>query len=229
MTGEEFLQAAANGDAEAVRRYLADGGDVDVRNERGMTALMLAAWRGHEDVAREVLKHSPDLSPRATDGWRALTYAAANTYERPDGARTDVLGILIAAGDRPEPGETDWKGLHYAAEWGHPQNLRLLLDRGMDPNVRDDEGRTALMRAARKSKADCVRVLLEHGADPNLSDPDGETALMYAAGKANLDQVEALLETGADASARNPSKQTALDIARVAKKRKVAKLLEGWE
>jgi len=57
--------------------------------------------------------------------------------------------------------------LHRAAERGHLDVVKLLLEHGADPNVQDDEGETPLHHAAAwRDNVDIVRLLLEHGADP---------------------------------------------------------------
>jgi ankyrin repeat protein len=52
---------------------------------------------------------------------------------------------------------------------------------GADVNVKDDNGWTALMRAADKRHKDIVKLLLEKGTDINVKDGNGWTALMRAA------------------------------------------------
>ena len=45
--------------------------------------------------------------------------------------------------------------------------VRLLLDRGADPNVRcEGDSATPLHFAAEKEAVDMIRLLVEHGADP---------------------------------------------------------------
>ena len=71
---------------------------------------------------------------------------------------------------------------------------RLVLDCGLDPNVKDDDDNTPLHYAARGGHPDVVKLLLEHGADPNAKGVDGETPLRYAARGGHPDIVKLLLE-----------------------------------
>ncbi len=58
--------------------------------------------------------------------------------------------------------------------------VRLHIDRGDDPNGRDDKGLTPLMIAASRNKADICRLLLASKANPRLLDPLGRDALAIA-------------------------------------------------
>lgn len=54
---------------------------------------------------------------------------------------------------------------------------------GADVNYQNGDGRSALMRAAKRDRKDVVQVLIDNGADVNLTDNKGKTALMAAAKK----------------------------------------------
>ena len=61
--------------------------------------------------------------------------------------------------------------------------LKLLAESGADPNQRDQDGYTPLMRLGNglaQGTAMAARHLLDAGADPNLVAPDGYTALRHA-------------------------------------------------
>jgi ankyrin repeat protein len=81
--------------------------------------------------------------------------------------------------------------------------MKLLLDGGADPNLRNDAGASALMWAA--GDLEKVRLLVEHGADVNAKSDAGRTPLLIAAGRfGNAAVVKLLLDHGADASAKSP-------------------------
>lgn len=64
--------------------------------------------------------------------------------------------------------------LHWAIR--HPLAVRLLLEAGLDPNVRDANGRTALFETG---NVEVVKLLLAHGADPLAMDDLGATAASH--------------------------------------------------
>jgi len=77
----------------------------------------------------------------------------------------DVSALAVAAG-------IGWvEGITF--EWSEKDNLeavRMCLDAGIDPNVADDEGRTALHGAAHKGRNEVVKLLVEHGAKLDARD-----------------------------------------------------------
>jgi uncharacterized protein len=76
--------------------------------------------------------------------------------------------------------------------------LRSLLQRGMDPNTRDEKGQVGLYLALRGSAFTAADALLQHSdLDVNASNAAGETPLMMAALRGNIDWANRLLERGA--------------------------------
>ena len=75
-------------------------------------------------------------------------------------------------------GEID--ALVTAAYVGHFDVVSSLIERGVDPNVTDENSNTALILATSESYEDIVRFLLDNGADVNSKDGDGDTALDIA-------------------------------------------------
>jgi ankyrin repeat protein len=57
--------------------------------------------------------------------------------------------------------------LMLAAYHDHPATVRVLLERGADPDRINDRGQTALGAAVFRRSEQSVRLLLDHGADPH--------------------------------------------------------------
>jgi ankyrin repeat protein len=68
--------------------------------------------------------------------------------------------------------------LMYAVLYSDAANVRLLLDQGADPNVRNNAGATALMWVG--SDVEKARLLIDRGADVNARSDDGRTPLLIA-------------------------------------------------
>lgn len=222
MTPEDYLKAAFNGDLDSVRRYVEAGEDINVTNKAGMSALMLAIWQdGHRNIVDYLLERNMDLTIRQqSSDWRALTFAAVNNHP-------EILQQLFQHGDTLDEDAGDWKALHFAVQYRSIGTVPILIAHGADVNYRDEEGRTALMRAAKNSDTAMMDILLEGGADVNLADDAGMTALMYAAQKANIENVHKLIERGADIDARNRAGESARDIAQGKKRPKIVAAIES--
>ncbi|HIM17462.1 MAG TPA: ankyrin repeat domain-containing protein, partial [Dehalococcoidia bacterium] len=73
--------------------------------------------------------------------------------------------------------------IHVAAAAGDLAAIRAELDKGVDVNAKDNEGRTPLHYAAKYATKQVVELLIPNGADVNAKDEDGWTPLHFAATK----------------------------------------------
>jgi hypothetical protein len=127
-----------------------------------------------------------------------------------------------------------------AAENGQVEIVQLLLKKNADPNLEDQTGWTALMKAVYQGSSGCVealaarsrqevnrallvaaltghkeiaRILIDNGAEVDSRADDGRTPLMLAAGKGDNDFVSFLLKAGADPTLTDKSGATATSLA----------------
>ena len=63
----------------------------------------------------------------------------------------------------------------FMASKGDAEGIQEMLDAGVDPNLADYDGRTALHLAASDGRVNVVKLLLERKADPNPIDRHGNT------------------------------------------------------
>ena len=84
-----------------------------------------------------------------------------------------ALKSLVASGKVSINGEGDRTPLHEAAECGHLEMVRYLVEEaGADPWVQNAQGITPLSIAARYGRLEVVRYLIEErGMDPTEADP----------------------------------------------------------
>lgn len=71
------------------------------------------------------------------------------------------------------------------AQSDEPHHVRAALALGRSPDLRDQQGRSALLRACQASAWACVTLLLDAGANPNQADPTGHTPLLELAGQSD--------------------------------------------
>ena len=65
-------------------------------------------------------------------------------------------------------------------------------------DIRNENGETPLILAAREGNNEFVALLVEHGADVNLADNLQQTALYYAGERSYNEITEILLTAGAE-------------------------------
>lgn len=70
--------------------------------------------------------------------------------------------------------------LHAAVAGRNIEAVAAILDRGADPNARQQVGYTPLMGAASANREDIAKLLLARGADPSMVSEDGKTAEQIA-------------------------------------------------
>ncbi len=75
----------------ALRRLIAEGADVDAKDQHGQTALMMAARDGHTSVVRCLLECQPDLNHAAKYHLSALMLAVIRRH-------VEVVRALVNAG-----------------------------------------------------------------------------------------------------------------------------------
>ncbi|KAF7106414.1 hypothetical protein CFC21_107148 [Triticum aestivum] len=132
--------------------------------------------------------------------------------------KVQVMRYLLDRGAYPavhdDNGSTP---LHYAAEEGHCEAVRLLLSKGVPVDPVDHRG-APLHLAVAKDRVEVVKLLLEHGADAgadlNARGNSGPTPLTQAVDDGFTDFVKLLLEAGADPNI--PSEHGAIPVEQAA-------------
>jgi ankyrin repeat protein len=89
-----------------------------------------------------------------------------------------------------------YDGLHEAAARGNAADIRALIAKKLDPDVRDASGRTPLHVAAFGSHYDALRALVEGGGDVNALENDRYDVITIAAVNDDLRMVKLALELG---------------------------------
>jgi RNA polymerase sigma factor (sigma-70 family) len=204
----DLLTAARAGDLERVTSILsADPRLLVARDPMGNTALIMAVNSGHQALADLLFDAGvePGLHEAAAIG---DTDRVRTSLDRRPGALDT---------DSPE----GFTPLALASHFGHLDVMRLLLERGADPNrvATHRLAVTPLHAALFGRQVDAARLLIECGANVTLARGGtgwkraGWTPLHYAAGMGYTGLVGPLLERGADPSSVDEEGKTPLDVA----------------
>lgn len=213
--GDTALHRAARGwaqmSARIIKPLLEMGADVNAQNHAGETPLICAIKANHIQVACLLLKNGADVALRTADGNTAFACVIEHASNYPF-----LVLLLDALLDVPTERWVNIDAprvLHSAAHLQHEAMVNLLLNKGIDMNIRNSIGETPLHRASAEGEPHQVNVsllLLNRGATVDARDKSGETPLHHAATHAREATVRLLLERGADVGARDSNGVTAL-------------------
>ena len=141
------------------------GADPSTPGPDGRTPYQAAVRTGQAQLAALLAEHGADT---------ALTSADRFLSACRQGSRAEAEQILAADPGLPARlAAEDHRALIEAADHGHTEAVRLMLDLGFPPDVRasrDGDGATALHAAAAAGSAATVRLLLERGGDIEARD-----------------------------------------------------------
>jgi ankyrin repeat protein len=110
-------------------------------------------------------------------------------------------------------GET---ALYQAAYMNRPEEARLLITLGADPNQLTRHGTCPLLGACLQGNLEIARLLLNNGARVDIPDDEKRTPLHWAAQRGHTEVVNLLLSRKAPVDARDEDGRTPLHLASLA-------------
>jgi ankyrin repeat protein len=124
--------------------------NIEWRSTKDESALMMAALKGQTELARKLVDKGADVNK---PGWAPLHYAATRGH-------LQIMDLLLenhAYIDAESPNKST--PLMMAAFYGTPEAVRLLLEAGADPTLRNELGLSAIDFANRAGRADVAAMI----------------------------------------------------------------------
>jgi ankyrin repeat protein len=238
-----LMFAAREGDVESARLLVAAGADVNAIGSDGKDALGLAIFNGNYDLGSFLVDNKSNVNQADTQGFTPLFWAVdrRNMETAPNFpwiVTTDPLPLirkLLDAGANPNalvnntprarmragsPRIVFATALMRAAFAGDLELVKLLLEKGADPNILSKDSETVIEAAAglgfiqgyQKGKLaaerlEVIKLLVDLGADVNAADDYGITPLMAAANMGEVSIIQYLVDRGADLGAYDLGKK----------------------
>ncbi|KAJ5950663.1 uncharacterized protein N7479_009076 [Penicillium vulpinum] len=163
---------------------------------QGWTAVCFAARFGKPEIIRLLANAGADLRHRNIDGACPLHLATIS----------DSLHALLEYRARIDIDETNDSGatplMVAIQDDGSVENIRLLINAGVNVNIHDSSGRTALMKGVIRNNREIISLLLKHtDIEINLTSSAYGSALHQACRDGNLEIMKLLVESGANVNA----------------------------
>lgn len=203
--------------------------NVDERNEDGKTTLMLAIENSFNDIENLIKALNYDINAKDNAGNTPLMIASY--FEKPQ-----IVELLLKNGananEKNNMGRTALMETFTRNSFTGERTLficKLLLPYILDINVKDAEGKTALMWATESCVESTAKLLLENGADIHAQDNEGKTAFMKAVYWENIEMLRTLLDFNADKNMQDNNGNTAITLAKKYGRRKVIALLNSYD
>ena len=150
----ELLQSAMQGDAAQVAESLKRGAEVNGQDEQKRSALMLAGFEGHTEVAKFLLEHGADANLADINGRTALMFASSGPFP-------ETVTLLLEKGADVNAADTHegWTALMFAAGEGQLEVCQALLRGGADKTLKDNDGDQAIDHAGNSKHQKVVELL----------------------------------------------------------------------
>lgn len=163
LDGESAIfHSVGNDNLEITRLLIASGSTVNLEDKNGKTPLFVAVENSGQttDVVTILLNNGADINHRDRYGRNALFLSVDvnGSLNKTELLLNHGIHVNVQSYD-----EGDFP-LRIAVSWQAEKSVRLLLERGADPNLAMMDGRTAL-KESQRSKSDAISgLLLEFGA-----------------------------------------------------------------
>lgn len=252
--GTNVFTAAQYNQMDQLKTLVAQGADVNIKDEFGMTPLYQAACNGNAEMIRFLCEHGGNpnitalfgMSPLFAAIWKGQTDAALALIEK--GADVNYV----------QPGNK-FTAIIYCGAFGNARIAEALVQAGADVTAKDNKGKSAqdyaveykkdevlavlrkagapvsysgnaardVVSAAISGDRDKVRELVADGVDPNLKDKSGKSLFSYAVENKWPDVAGLLIKKGANVNEKDKDGWTLMMKASLENDRETLRMFEA--
>ncbi|KAJ3093545.1 Ankyrin repeat and SOCS box protein 3 [Physocladia obscura] len=244
------ISATNKVEIEALQTLIQKGANINVQNQRKRTALQLALLQNNRPKVQFLIHHGANLDLCDDKKYTALQNTIKMGNEEfvsmllDNGANFDsitgsgenvfhlafkyhrlkILKLLMSRTSELNTVKLVFP-LHQAVRnYSSLDFVKYFISSGINVNLKDSDGRTALMLAAKCQNSEMMRYLCENGSETEILSNEGFTALQYAVLAGALEPVEFLVRQ-ANIHILTPDARTILHLVAVLKSTKVLSFL----
>lgn len=146
--------SARDGLLDEVQKLLTNGSDPNSQDGRGWCPLMWATAEGHQEIVELLLDHGADPNVINFLGRSAIMYASNYGFY-------EIAKVLLEKGATPNPSRefTNHPPLSAAADKGHLEVVKLLVDHGANVSHKGQDNKTALDISMEAGHGDIAKYL----------------------------------------------------------------------
>jgi ankyrin repeat protein len=187
-----MMAAALETSSDAVDTLLSSGANADLRDSKGWNALLRACGSGTESATKELIDAGSTLLQGTVTfpKFRKKKILCGPIQLAAGRGMSDIVKILLELGrtvGTSDNNDSAPSPLTMACVGGNQETVRLLLERGHDPNLLDVSfGMRPLHVASSAGWTQIVHALLEAGCDKDAPDQNGTKAWMFATMEGHL-------------------------------------------
>jgi len=193
---DDFTAAIRNGDASRVAQLLDSDPSLANARSNGVSALLLAIYMGQREIAKAIAARRTDFSFHeacalgdvdrvkqmlavdpsllqkiSDDGYAPLGFATFFGHDAVDRFLVEAGADVNAQATNPQRVGP----VHAAAAARNHAMMKILLERGANPNAKQQLDYMPIHTAAARGDIEMARLLLAHGAERNPLGSDGKS------------------------------------------------------
>jgi serine/threonine-protein phosphatase 6 regulatory ankyrin repeat subunit B len=210
-----------------IKKLINYGADLNIRNNQGYTALMIACLITNNSIVEKLIHYGADINIMDNCGYTALFY----TISSHEYSKDEINNYLLYQEENLIVDKLITNGANLNIKYKNGLTMLIytifidntylaikLINSGVNLDTQDFERKTALIYATKSGNYEIVEKLISNGANLNIKDYKGATALMYAILHFNYNYscykiIEKLLDYNINVNIKDNENNTPLEIA----------------
>lgn len=159
LKNQMLFDAVVNNNVAQVKIALDEGADVNAKAKNSATPLLIAADRGHTEIASILIDASAKLEAKSIGQQNHTPLLRAIVK-----GHTETASLLIKSGASIEAENSEGKCILRAVEFKNTEIIKMLIEYGVEVNVVNLYGSTPLSLASALDLTEVVQMIEDHSS-----------------------------------------------------------------